>query len=188
MNNVILFSVLVYFAYSMYHKYENCDDNVNLYSNHENYEFNYMNTCLIKSKLKYKSINLSNFENEIKPIVLIHGIQEWYDSNHDSIIQDNEKVADSYFVKENQYENIIYDEQYSYDIYVDNVISRLLNITELKLIHKDNECIEEQTIGLYKTIFNYELQISTAFMNSFFGDMISGILTMLYGYIAIFSL
>ena len=101
-------------------------DKVKVESNSENYEIKYeiesKDNNPIISKLKYESKNSSGFETETKSRVLIHGIQEWFDSNSDGVMQDNEKVGNLYFVGENQYEDITYVGPDSYNVY-DFIIS-----------------------------------------------------------------
>lgn len=87
-------------------------DKIKVESNSKNYDIEYEIECEdtnpIISKLKYKSTNASGFETETKSRVIIHGIQEWFDENADTIMQDNEKIGLFYFVGENQYEDISY--------------------------------------------------------------------------------
>ena len=101
-------------------------DEVKIESNSENYEIKYeiesKDNNPIISKLKYESKNSSGFETETKSRVLIQGIQEWFDSNSDGVMQDNEKVGNLYFVGENQYEDITYVGPDSYNVY-DFIIS-----------------------------------------------------------------
>lgn len=73
------------------------------------------------SKLKYKSTNSSGFETAAKSRILIHGIQEWFDSNYDGLMQDSEKVATLYFIGENHYEPITSVGPDNYDVYDINI-------------------------------------------------------------------
>jgi hypothetical protein len=87
-------------------------DKIKVESQSANYDIEYEIECEdtdpIISKLEYKSTNSSGFETETKSRVLIHGIQEWFDANSDSIMQDNEKIGSLYYVGENQYKDISY--------------------------------------------------------------------------------
>jgi len=105
-------------------------DEVKIESDSENYEIKYeiesKDTNPIVSKLKYESKNSSEFETETKSRVLIHAIQEWFDYNYDGMMQDNEKVGSTYYVGENQYEDITYVGPDIYGVY-DFTISETQN-------------------------------------------------------------
>lgn len=107
------------------------NDKVKIESSSELSEIEYQIECSendpISFKMEYKSINLTtSAESETKSRVLIYGIQEWYDSNGDKIMQDDEKINDLYLVGSQGYENILYagpDNSNIYSFYINEKIT-----------------------------------------------------------------
>lgn len=137
---------------------------VKIKSSDNNYEIKYDILCNhnepIISKINYRSTNFSEINDETKSKILIHGIQEWFDTNNDGIIQDDEKIGPLYYIGENGYQTITY-------AYSDNIGVYEFNISEkqngfikiiMRLTNNFTDFHDPNTINIDITISDWYYQ------------------------------